>query len=142
MLEFLVSDQLYGLCYLPKCSGTCSNSFLVHRLLIFRLSVSSLFESFVALCILLVLVAVISRYLHSGSADDYKTFKNSRGVVEVKVYQVIAESEIFTDPMTQNPPNFPSGGKLKIRNKGHFQGNKRGDLILSINTDSNVSASK
>ena len=101
MLEFLVSDQLYGLCYFPKCSGKHSNSFLVLRLLIFRLSISSLFESFVALCILLVLVAVISRYLHSGSADDYKTFKNSRGVVEVKVYQVIAESENFTDPMTQ-----------------------------------------
>ena len=44
--------------------------------------------------------------------------------------------------MVHIPPKFPSGGKLKIRNKGHFQGNKRGDLILSINIDSNVSASK
>ena len=44
--------------------------------------------------------------------------------------------------MVHIPPKFPSGGKLKIRNKGHFQGNKRGDLILSINIDSNVAASK
>ena len=44
--------------------------------------------------------------------------------------------------MVHIPPKFPSGGKLKIPNKGHFQGNKRGDLILSINIDSNFSASK
>ena len=31
------------------------------------------------------------------------------------------------------PPNFPSGGKLRIRNKGHTKNYKRGDLLISIN---------
>ena len=37
--------------------------------------------------------------------------------------------------MVRVPPNFPSGGKLRIRDKGHIQNEKRGDLILSINVD-------
>ncbi|MZH04282.1 MAG: DnaJ domain-containing protein [Nitrospinae bacterium] len=41
--------------------------------------------------------------------------------------------------MVRIPPKFPSGGKLRIRNKGRTQNNKRGDLILSINIGSNVS---
>jgi DnaJ-class molecular chaperone len=39
------------------------------------------------------------------------------------------------------PPNFPSGGKLRIRNKGHIQNEKRGDLILSVNVDLKTSTS-
>ena len=43
--------------------------------------------------------------------------------------------------MVRIPPNFPSGGKLRIRNKGHIQNEKRGDLILSINIDLKPSTS-
>ena len=43
--------------------------------------------------------------------------------------------------MVHIPPNFPSGGKLRIRNKGHIQNEKRGDLILSINIDLKTSTS-
>jgi DnaJ-class molecular chaperone len=43
--------------------------------------------------------------------------------------------------MVRIPPNFPSGGKLRIRNKGHIQNEKRGDLILSINVDLKTSTS-
>ena len=43
--------------------------------------------------------------------------------------------------MVRIPPNFPSGGKLRIRNKGHIQNEKRGDLILSINIDLKTSTS-
>ena len=43
--------------------------------------------------------------------------------------------------MVRIPPNFPSGGKLRIRNKGHIQNEKRGDLILSINIDLKPSSS-
>lgn len=39
------------------------------------------------------------------------------------------------------PPKFSSGGKLRIRNKGHIQNEKRGDLILSINVDLKTSTS-
>jgi len=43
--------------------------------------------------------------------------------------------------MVRIPPKFPSGGKLRIRNKGHIQNEKRGDLILSINVDLKTSTS-
>jgi curved DNA-binding protein CbpA len=43
--------------------------------------------------------------------------------------------------MVRIPPKFPSGGKLRIRNKGHTQNEKRGDLILSINVDPNIASS-
>jgi DnaJ-class molecular chaperone len=43
--------------------------------------------------------------------------------------------------MVRIPPKFPSGGKLRIRNKGHIQNEKRGDLILSINVDIKTSTS-
>ncbi|MZG31522.1 MAG: DnaJ domain-containing protein [Nitrospinae bacterium] len=44
--------------------------------------------------------------------------------------------------MVRIPPNFPSGGKLRIKDKGKTHAEKRGDLILSINIDSNASPSK
>ena len=44
--------------------------------------------------------------------------------------------------MVTIPPNFPSGGKLRIRNKGKTQDGKRGDLILSIHVDPEASPSK
>lgn len=34
------------------------------------------------------------------------------------------------------PPNFPAGGKLRIKEKGHRHDNKRGDLILTVNLES------
>ena len=37
--------------------------------------------------------------------------------------------------MVRIPPNFPSGGKLRIKGKGKVHDEKRGDLILSINID-------
>ena len=37
--------------------------------------------------------------------------------------------------MVRIPPKFPSGGKLRIRNKGHIQNEERGNLILSVNVD-------
>lgn len=40
--------------------------------------------------------------------------------------------------MVRIPPQFPSGGKLRIRNKGLFQNEERGDLILTINIDPNI----
>ncbi len=43
--------------------------------------------------------------------------------------------------MVRIPPKFPSGGKLRIRNKGLTQNQKRGDLILSINIDPNTASS-
>jgi DnaJ-class molecular chaperone len=43
--------------------------------------------------------------------------------------------------MVRIPPNFPSGGKLRIRDKGHIQNEKRGDLIISINVDLKTSTS-
>ena len=43
--------------------------------------------------------------------------------------------------MVRIPPNFPPRGKLRIRNKGHIQNEKRGDLILSINVDLKASTS-
>ena len=36
------------------------------------------------------------------------------------------------------PPKFPSGGKLRIQQKGRIQNGKRGDLILTINIDPNL----
>jgi DnaJ-class molecular chaperone len=44
--------------------------------------------------------------------------------------------------MVSIPPKFPSGGKLRIRNKGKAQDGKRGDLILSIHVDPEASPSK
>ncbi|MBT5763706.1 MAG: J domain-containing protein [Nitrospina sp.] len=54
-------------------------------------------------------------------------------------YQVNDNTEQL---MVRIPPNFPSGGKLRIRDKGKVQDGKRGDLILSIQVDSKVSPSK
>ena len=42
--------------------------------------------------------------------------------------------------MVRIPPKFPSGGKLRIRNKGHIQNEERGDLILSVNVDPKTSS--
>jgi curved DNA-binding protein len=50
-------------------------------------------------------------------------------------YQVSGKMEQL---MVRIPPNFPSGGKLRIKNKGKIYDDKRGDLILSINVDKNV----
>ncbi len=47
-------------------------------------------------------------------------------------YQVNGNTEQL---MVRIPPNFPSGGKLRIRNKGKEQDDKRGDLILSIHIE-------
>ena len=47
-------------------------------------------------------------------------------------YQVSGKAEQL---MVRIPPNFPSGGKLRIREKGKIQDEKRGDLILSIHVD-------
>ena len=44
--------------------------------------------------------------------------------------------------MVTIPKKFPSGGKLRIRNKGKTQDGKRGDLILSIHVDPGASPSK
>ena len=51
-------------------------------------------------------------------------------------YQVNGETEQL---MVRIPPNFPSGGKLRIREKGKVQGDKRGDLTLSIFVDTSLS---
>ena len=40
--------------------------------------------------------------------------------------------------MVHIPPKFPSGGKLRIRQKGRTQNENRGDLILTINIDPNL----
>ena len=45
-------------------------------------------------------------------------------------------------PMVRIPPNFPSGGKLRIRDKGKVHDEKRGDLILSIHVDPKASPTK
>jgi DnaJ-class molecular chaperone len=47
-------------------------------------------------------------------------------------YQVNEKTEQL---LVRIPPNFPSGGKLRIRDKGKSQGEKRGDLILSVHVD-------
>ena len=44
--------------------------------------------------------------------------------------------------MVRIPPNFLSGGKLRIKEKGIIDAEKRGDLILSINVDSKLSPQK
>jgi DnaJ-class molecular chaperone len=49
-------------------------------------------------------------------------------------YQVSGRTEQL---MVRIPPNFPSGGKLRIKDKGKIYDDKRGDLILSINVDKN-----
>ncbi|MBT5027688.1 MAG: DnaJ domain-containing protein [Nitrospinaceae bacterium] len=51
-------------------------------------------------------------------------------------YQVNNNTEQL---MVRIPPNFPSGGKLRIREKGKVQDNQRGDLILSIFVDPKAS---
>ena len=50
-------------------------------------------------------------------------------------YQVNGKTEQL---MVRIPPNFPSGGKLRIKDKGKVQGEKRGHLILSINVDQKI----
>ena len=44
--------------------------------------------------------------------------------------------------MVSIPQNFPSGGRLRIKNKGKIDAEKRGDLILSINVDSQLDQHK
>ncbi len=44
--------------------------------------------------------------------------------------------------MVHIPPNFRSGGKLRVRSKGKIQNEKRGDLILSIHVDPGAVTSK
>jgi DnaJ-class molecular chaperone len=51
-------------------------------------------------------------------------------------YQVNGELEQL---IVRIPPKFPSGGKLRIKDKGKFQDEKRGDLILFINVNKNTS---
>ena len=51
-------------------------------------------------------------------------------------YQVNGKTEQL---MVRIPPNFPSGGKLRIKDKGKIQDEKRGDLILSIHVDPQIS---
>ena len=50
-------------------------------------------------------------------------------------YQVSGKMEQL---MVRIPPNFPSGGKLRIKDKGKIYDDKRGDLIISINVDKNA----
>ena len=50
-------------------------------------------------------------------------------------YQVSGKTEQL---MVSIPPNFPSGGKLRIKDKGKIYDDKRGDLIISINVDKNA----
>ena len=50
-------------------------------------------------------------------------------------YEVSGKTEQL---MVRIPPNFPSGGKLRIKDKGKIYDDKRGDLILSINVDKNA----
>jgi curved DNA-binding protein len=47
-------------------------------------------------------------------------------------YQVNEQTEQL---LVRIPPNFPSGGKLRIRDKGKFLNGQRGDLILSVHVD-------
>ena len=54
-------------------------------------------------------------------------------------YQVNGETEQL---MVHIPPNFPSGGKLRIRDKGKSRDGKRGDLILSIHVDPKAGPAK
>ncbi len=51
-------------------------------------------------------------------------------------YQVSGKTEQL---MVRIPPKFPSGGKLRIKEKGKVLNDKRGDLILSINVDKSTS---
>jgi DnaJ-class molecular chaperone len=53
-------------------------------------------------------------------------------------YQVNGATEQL---MVRIPPNFPSGGKLRIRNKGRIHNEERGDLILSVNVNPKASNS-
>jgi len=54
-------------------------------------------------------------------------------------YQVNGKTEQL---MVRIPPNFLSGGKLRIKDKGKINDGKRGDLILSIHIDSKASPNK
>jgi len=54
-------------------------------------------------------------------------------------YQVNGKAEQL---LVRIPPNFPSGGKLRIRDKGKIHDGKRGDLILSVHVDPDASPSK
>lgn len=54
-------------------------------------------------------------------------------------YQVNGKTEQL---MVRIPHNFPSGGKLRIKDKGKVHADKRGDLILSINVDPKTSPNK
>ena len=50
-------------------------------------------------------------------------------------YQVDGKTEHL---IIRIPPKFPSGGKLRIRQKGRTLNGNRGDLILTINIDPNL----
>jgi DnaJ-class molecular chaperone len=54
-------------------------------------------------------------------------------------YQVSGKTEQL---MVRIPPNFPAGGKLRIRDKGKIKEGKRGDLILSIHIDPKMTTAK
>lgn len=54
-------------------------------------------------------------------------------------YQVSGKTEQL---MVRIPPNFPSGGKLRIKDKGKIHDEKRGDLILSVHVDPKMSPTK
>ena len=54
-------------------------------------------------------------------------------------YQVNGKTEQL---MVRIPPNFLTGGKLRIKDKGKINAGKRGDLILSIHIDSKASPNK
>jgi DnaJ-class molecular chaperone len=53
-------------------------------------------------------------------------------------YQVNDKTEQL---LVRIPPNFPSGGKLRIRDKGKYINGKRGDLILSVHIDPKATTS-
>ena len=67
------------------------------------------------------------------SIAPLEALKGSRKKIS---YQVSGKTEQL---MVRIPPNFPSGGKLRIRDKGKIQDEKRGDLILSIHIDPKAS---
>ena len=49
------------------------------------------------------------------------------------LYEIDGNSEQL---MIRIPENFPNGGKLRIKEKGHRKNGKRGDLILQVKVNS------
>lgn len=54
------------------------------------------------------------------------------GIQKKITYKVGGDSEVL---MVRIPANFPSGGKLRIQEKGFIKDGKRGDLILQIKVE-------